>query len=283
MTRDPRDPPPFGALPAVAELDELVDRVIAPNPSPMTLDGTNTMLVGARGSGEVVVVDPGPEDADHLATVGACAAARDAEVVGILLTHHHHDHVEAAPEWAASFGCWVRATQGDLCQGAPPLAAGQTPTIAGTSIEVVATPGHTADHVSFRVATGAILTGDHVLGRGTSVVSHPDGDLAAYLTSLRHVRDLGPHALFPGHGPEMTEDVDQVLAFYLDHRRERLEQVVEVLRSGAATPREVVEVVYAAYDPAVHDAAEASTRAGLAALAAQGRVARQSGGTWRVV
>lgn len=270
-------------MPTVAALDELVDRVVAPNPSPMTLDGTNTMVIGDRGSGRAVVVDPGPPDAAHLVAVRSCLASRDAEVVGILLTHHHHDHVEAAPAWAAAFACPVRAVREDLCHHAPPLTAGDTIADAGTSIEVVPTPGHTSDHVSFRVATGAVLTGDHVLGRGTSVVAHPDGDLAAYLTSLRLVRDLGPHALFPGHGPELTENVDAVLAFYLDHRQQRLDQLVDVLVGGDATPRELVEVVYAAYDPVVHDAAEASTRAGLTALATAGRVVEQGDGRWRAV
>lgn len=275
---DPRDPPAFGTLPAVARLDELTDRVVAPNMSAMTLDGTNTLLVGDRGSGAVVVVDPGPPDDDHLDRIRTVAADRDAEVVALLLTHHHHDHSESAPRLAAEFGCAVHAARPDLAIDAPPL--DDTPLrLAGTTIVPVATPGHASDHVSFRLATGALCTGDHVLGRGTSVVAHPDGDLLDYLESLQTVLALGPDSLFPGHGPEMTEDPTAVVEFYLAHRHHRLAQIVDTLTTaGPSTPRELVEVIYADHDPSVWGAAEASTRAALDLLVRQGAVARDGDG-----
>lgn len=257
---------PFGSLPPVAALDEVTDRVLAPNPSAYALDGTNTYVIGDRRGSDAVLVDPGPVDDEHLAAVEAVLASRGARPRLILLTHHHIDHVEVAPAWAAHFDCPVAAVRTDLCIGADPLEDGGALSIAGLDIDVVATPGHASDHVCFRLPTGALLTGDHILGRGTSVVADPDGNLTDYLASLRRVLDIGPDALLPGHGPEMLEDPNAVVQFYLAHRQHRLDQILTVLADGDATAREVVEVIYAAYDPGLWDAAEASTRAGLAVL-----------------
>ena len=273
---DPRSSwelPGVGDMPVVAELDEAVARVLAPNPSPMTLDGTNTYVVGVPGGGEVVVVDPGPDDPEHLTRVRRCVASRDAAVRAILVTHHHVDHAEAARAWAAGFGCTVVASTREVA-GADGTVVGDGDRIplAGIGIEVVATPGHTGDHVAFRLESGALLTGDHVLGRGTSVVAHPDGDLVAYLDSLRRVLDLGPDVLYPGHGPELTRDPSAVLRYYHEHRRFRERQILAVLAAGPATPRQLVARIYADVDRRLWDAAEASTRAALVALAADGRI-----------
>lgn len=265
--------PAFGQLPRVARLDDLATRVLADNPSPMTLDGTNTYLLGVSGAGAVVLVDPGPDDPDHLAAVEAAVADRDAEVAAILVTHHHHDHAEAARPWARRFGVTVHAATRDVAgEDGRLLTDGQRLTLAGIELEVVATPGHTRDHLAFRLPTGAVLSGDHVLGRGTSVVPHPEGDLLAYLESLRRVRDLGPHALYPGHGPELTEDPDAVLAYYREHRAFREQQILAVLAEGPATPRGLVERIYAEVDERLWPAAEASTRATLEVLVARDRV-----------
>ncbi len=283
MTHDdltpPRDPrtdwplPAFGHMPRVADLDELTTRVLADNPSPMTLDGTNTYVLGAPGTGAVAVVDPGPDDARHLKRVREVLASRDAEVAAVVVTHHHHDHAEAAKPWAARFGCPVVATARDVAGEAGRLVVdGDTVDLPGLTLEVVATPGHTRDHISLRLPTGVVLTGDHVLGRGTSVVPHPEGDLLAYLDSLRRVHDLGPDALYPGHGPELTEDPEAVLDYYREHRGFRERQILEVLSAGPSKPRNLVEVIYAEVDRKLWPAAEASTRATLAALGAQGRI-----------
>src|SRR5205085_1472546 len=143
---------------------------------------------------------------------------------------------------------------------------------AGTGLDVVATPGHCSDHLAFRLESGAVLVGDHVLGRGTSVVTHPEGDVLAYLESLRRVHDLGPAALYCGHGPELTEDPAAVLDFYLAHRAYREAQLTEALAAGAGTVDELVAHVYAAVPRSLWPAAAQSTRATLAKLAAEGRV-----------
>lgn len=272
--------PAPGTLDVVTDLDEVVTRVLAPNPSPMTLDGTNTYVIGAAGSGEALVVDPGPDDDRHLAAVQEVLARRDAEVRAVVVTHHHLDHAEAAVGWARGFGAPVLAADLDVARpaDAPPdhragtLADGQHVSLAGVDVEVVATPGHTRDHLALRLENGALLTGDHVLGRGTSVVAHPDGDLEAYLRSLARVLALGPDVLYPGHGPALREDPDAVLRFYAEHRAHREKQVLAALEGRRATPRELVEVIYAEVDRRVWPAAEASTRATLALLVQRGRI-----------
>jgi glyoxylase-like metal-dependent hydrolase (beta-lactamase superfamily II) len=265
--------PAVGAMPQRAELEPLVTRVLAPNPSGMTLDGTNTYLVGAPGSGQAVLVDPGPDDAAHLAAVEEALAARAARCVAVLVTHHHGDHAQAALPWGARFGAPVGAARDDVAGPAGRvLAAGERLRLAGTAIDVVATPGHTSDHLAFRLESGAVLVGDHVLGRGTSVVTHPEGDVVAYLESLRRVHDLGPSALYCGHGPELTEDPVAVLEFYLAHRAYREAQILAALPAGARSVDDLVAVIYADYPREVWPAAAQSTRATLAKLVAEGRV-----------
>ncbi len=275
----PRDPrldqpiPAYGELPAMATFGAAVTRVLAPNPSPMTLDGTNTYVVGEPGAGAVVVIDPGPDDPSHRQRVRDVVAGRDAEVVAILVTHHHADHAEAAAVWAADAGVPVVAA--DPAVAGPSgrvVADGDEVAVGGTTLRVVATPGHTGDHVAFRTSDGTLLVGDHVLGRGTSVVAAPDGDLAAYLASLRRVLDLGPDVLLPGHGPALTEDPSAVVRYYLAHRAYREEQILAALVAGPATPRALVEDIYADVDRRLWDAAEASTRATLELLRAREQV-----------
>jgi glyoxylase-like metal-dependent hydrolase (beta-lactamase superfamily II) len=268
-------------MPRTAELEPLVTRVLAPNPSPMTLDGTNTYVVGAPGSGQAVVVDPGPADPAHLSAVEAALAARDARLVAVLVTHHHGDHAEAALPWGARFGVPVAAADPAVAgPGGRVLTAGERLPLAGTTLDVVATPGHTGDHLAFRVESGAVLVGDHVLGRGTSVVTHPEGDVLAYLSSLRRVHDLGPSALYCGHGPELTEDPQAVLDFYLAHRAHREAQLLDLLADGPRTVEEMVASVYAAYPREVWSAAAQSTRATLDKLVTEQRVVPRGAGAF---
>ncbi len=273
---DPRatwDLPAPGGLPRTADLEPLVTRVLAPNPSGMTLDGTNTYLVGAPGSGQAVLVDPGPDDPTHLAAVGEALAARDARCAAVLVTHHHGDHAEAAQPWGARFGAPVAAADAAVAgPGGRVLEPGEQLRLAGTVLGVVPTPGHTADHLAFRLESGAVLVGDHVLGRGTSVVTHPEGDVVAYLESLRRVHDLGPSALYCGHGPELTEDPGAVLGYYLAHRAYRESQLLAALVRGAGTVDALVADVYAEVPRTLWPAAAQSTRATLAKLAADGHV-----------
>lgn len=284
----PSDPRSDWALPAPGELSvterlapELV-RVLAPNPSPMTLDGTNTYVIGAHGSGEVVLVDPGPDDAMHRQRVDRAVAELDAEVRAIALTHHHLDHSEAAAGWAGDLGCPVLAPTGDLALGAPVIGDGDRVPLADVEVSVIATPGHTRDHVAFRLGSGAVLTGDHVLGRGTSVVAHPDGDLEAYLGSLRRVYDLGPSALHPGHGPSLVEDPAAVLRYYAEHRRYRELQLRHALRAGPADLDALVRRLYADVDRRLWPAAAASLSALLALLQARGELHRTAQGRYHL-
>lgn len=284
---DPREGwqlPPFGSMETIAEVDPRVTRVLAPNPSPMTLDGTNTYVVGEPDSGAAVVVDPGPEDAAHLGRVEGELSRRDAACEVVLVTHHHRDHAAAAAAWAARFGCAVAAPTREVAgEDGVVVTDGTSLRQAGIGITAVATPGHSGDHTSYRLDHGPLLTGDHVLGRGTSVVAHPDGDLASYLASLRRVLDLGAELLLPGHGPTLEEDPDAVIRFYLDHRRFREEQILALLAEGPQHATRLVRRIYTDVHPAVLPAAAASTRAALEKLDADGRVRVDAGGTATLV
>lgn len=246
--------------------------VLAPNPDIMTLDGTNTWVLREPGAAHAVVIDPGPPIPSHLDAIAEAAGGR---VGAVLLTHHHLDHSEAAREFAERMGCGVRALDPALRLGSEGLAAGDVVEVDGLEIRVVGTPGHTADSLSFLLpAERAVLTGDTVLGRGTTVVAHPDGSLGAYLDSLDRLRDLAQaqqaQIIWPGHGPVIADALG-VLDYYIAHRHQRLEQVREALREldpmRPDLPRAVVEQVYADVDPVLWGAAELSVRAQLAYLA----------------
>lgn len=252
--------------------------VLAPNPGIMTLDGTNTWVLREPGARRAVVVDPGPEIAAHLDAV----VERAGKVAVVLLTHGHLDHSEAARTFAERMGCGVRALDPQHRLGGEGLGEGDVVDVDGLEVHVAATPGHTSDSLSFVLpAERAVLTGDTVLGRGTTVVAHPDGKLGAYLGSLERLHRLAEARevteVWPGHGPVIS-DALAALDFYLAHRRERLEQVraaLEELRPGSAgtadggvpddehLPRRVVEKVYADVDPVLWGAAELSVRAQL--------------------
>jgi glyoxylase-like metal-dependent hydrolase (beta-lactamase superfamily II) len=243
--------------------------VRADNPNMMTLDGTNTWVLRAPGSQTSVVVDPGPLDEDHLAAV--LEAAGDVELV--LYTHHHFDHTECIDRFAQLTGAPARAIGEEFCRDADPLTDGERLYVAGLALEVVAVPGHTTDSMAILVTDdGSLLTGDTVLGRGTTVIAWPDGVLGPYLDSLARIRELvleGAATRFlPGHGPVIDEPL-AVIDYYLEHRAERLDQVRDALVTGATTPREVVEVVYADVAEQLWPAAEMSVRAQLDFLNAE--------------
>lgn len=280
--------------------------VVAPNPGPMTLDGTNTWLLGARGEGPAVVVDPGPDDEAHLAAVLRAATREHGGVGCVVLTHHHADHAAGARRLAALAAgpgggrpVPVRAVEADLRRGAGATGLEHDDDIpcAGARLTVVATPGHTADSVCLLLrpdgdgpdgddpdgddpdgggphggAPGgapALLTGDTVLGRGTSVVMHPDGDLGDYLATLERLADVvdreGVASLLPGHGPVLDAPA-QVLGHYAAHRRRRVEEVAAAVRAGATTPAEVVAAVYPGLAAELRPPAERSAAAALALL-----------------
>lgn len=255
-------------------LDELTTVVLAPNAGPMTLEGTNTYLLGAPGAGEVVVVDPGPDDDAHHRAVVAAAGAREAAVAGVVLTHHHADHAAAAG-WAARWSVPLWAFAPAMIDAeARVVDDGGRVDLAGVGLEAVHTPGHSSDHLCWRVSeTGAVLSGDHVLGRGSALIAWPDGDMAAYLASLHRLRAVGATALYPGHGPRVDDPV-RAVDRYLAHRHQREQQVLAALAAGASTAAGVVARVYADVDPGLHPAAERSVLAHLAKLERDGRVRR---------
>lgn len=229
------------------------------NPGSMTLDGTNTWLLRAPGADASIVVDPGYEDVEHLTRV-----ADAGRVALIVVTHGHPDHVQGAPWLAERTGAPVRAFDPALCSGAAPLTDGETLDEAGLEVRVLHTPGHTDDSVCLAVTGeqgGAVLTGDTILGRGTTVISA----LGPYLATLRTLVALpaGTVAL-PGHGQELP-DVAAVAAEYLAHREQRLDQVRAALveLGPDATARQVVELVYADVDRSLWGPAEWSVRAQL--------------------
>ncbi len=243
--------------------------LLAPNHGPMTLDGTNSYLLAGPGAGTCVVVDPGPDDAGHLAVLSG------EPVELILITHRHHDHTDGAAELAARTGAPVRAFDPAFCHGGPPLTDREIVDAAGLSITVLRTPGHTADSVCFVVPddgdTGSVLTGDTILGRGTTVISPPDGDLGAYLGSLELLSGLGPRVVLPAHGPQLP-DLTAVAGRYLAHRRQRLAQIrsaLEVLGDTAEVGA-VTDLVYDDIDPSVRFAAEHSVAAQLEYLRGSG-------------
>ncbi len=273
-TGGPAQPPPSVYAPwAGGPVTERAHCVLAPNPGPMTLDGTNTWVLREPGSTAAVVIDPGPADEAHLARILDVVATAGARVALTVLTHAHLDHSEGAPRFAELTGAPVRA----VGQGHDDLGDGDVLTTGGLELRVVSTPGHTADSVSFALpGDHSLLTGDTVLGRGTTVVAHPDGELAAYLDSLERIRRLTGDGdvvtILPGHGPAVP-DAAAMVEFYRRHRWERLQEVRSALADGASAEADPVEGVlrrvYADVAPTVWPAARMSIRAQLDYLGAR--------------
>lgn len=252
------------AEPESAEVDRLpgwVTLLLAPNPGPMTLDGTNTWILRAPGAERAIVVDPGPLDEGHLKRI-----AEHGPIGSILITHGHHDHVEGAARLSELLGgAPVRAGSPVHCLGGEPFDPRESLDGNGLEIRVLETPGHTSDSVSFFVEFGdesVMFTGDTMLGRGTTVVAPPDGDLGAYLSSLELLSAYPRALMLPGHGPARSDTAERA-RFYLNHRRERLAQVTAAMAAGAETPAAVVDLVYPDLDPALRFAAEWSAAAQL--------------------
>ncbi|WP_440553583.1 MBL fold metallo-hydrolase [Streptomyces sp. SCPE 10] len=266
---------PRGAVRSGPATERAVN-VLAPNASAMTLDGTNTWIVAEPDSDLAVVIDPGPLDEGHLRAVLDTAEKAGRRIALTLLTHGHEDHAEGAARFAELTRTRVRALDPALRLGGEGLAAGDVITTGGLELRVVPTPGHTSDSLSFHLpADRAVLTGDTILGRGTTMVAHPDGRLGDYLDSLRRLRSLtvddGVHTVLPGHGP-VLEDAQGAVEFYLAHRAHRLAQVETAVENGHRTAAEVVAHVYADVDRSLWPAAELSVRAQLEYLTEHGLI-----------
>ncbi|GAA2396558.1 MBL fold metallo-hydrolase [Mycolicibacterium llatzerense] len=248
--------PAYGVLRPVTETASVL---LCDNPGIMTLDGTNTWVLRGPGSDEMVVVDPGPDDDAHLERIAALG-----KIPLVLISHKHEDHTGGIDKLVGMTGAVVRSVGSGFLRGlGGPLTDGEVIDAAGLRIKVMATPGHTADSLSF-VVDDAVLTADTVLGRGTTVIDNEDGSLRDYLESLRRLQGLGGRTVLPGHGPDLA-DLAEVTAMYLAHREERLDQVRGALRvlGDEASARQVVEHVYTDVDQKLWDAAEKSVQAQL--------------------
>ena len=248
--------PAYGRLRPVTDTASVL---LANNPGLMTLDGTNTWVLQGPGCDEVVVIDPGPDDDEHIAKIAGLG-----RIALVLISHRHGDHTDAIDKLVDLTGAPVRSAGSGFLRGlSAELTDGEVIDAAGLWITVWATPGHTADSLSF-VLDDAVLTADTVLGRGTTVIDNEDGSLADYLESLHRLRGLGRRTVLPGHGPELA-NLEAVAAGYLAHREQRLEQVRSALRDlgDDATVRQVVEHVYVDVDEELWDVAEWSVRAQL--------------------
>ena len=238
----------------------VVQRVVAPNPGPYTGPGTNTWIVEA---GPVVaVIDPGPDDEAHLEALNRRLGGATVGVV--LVTHSHPDHLPLAERFARPHHASVRRY--------PELGDGDVVNVGTLKLTALYTPGHSADHLSFFIpGDGAIFTGDLVLGRGSSMVTYPEGDVAAYLSSLDRLSALRPRILFPGHWEPVTDAMGKI-AEYKKHRLEREAQVLAEVKRGPGTAGELTSRVYGDLDDKLMVAAEMTLRAHLRKLVDDGVV-----------
>lgn len=249
-----------------------IRRVVAPNPSVMTYWGTNTYLIDAPGG--VVVLDPGPDDASHVASVLAAAGGA---VVGILLSHTHHDHLGATAALRAASGAAVHAWH-------EPAAPGFVPDVGlrdGESAwgwQALHTPGHASDHLCFAGAGGVVFSADHVMSWSSSVVGPPGGNMAAYFASLRRLLGREDRLYLPGHGPPLPDPLPFVRDL-LAHREAREAAILAALDGEGRSAASLMERLYDKLDPTLKRAAERNVMAHLQKLAGEG-VARETDGGW---
>ena len=268
------------------ELAPGVLRIVANNPTPFTFKGTNTYLVG---TGSLALIDPGPEDPNHLAAILKAAAGRP--ITHVLITHTHRDHTDGMPALLAATGARTvgfgrRAPNRGSKRTSPsggefvdrdfipdiPLADGERLEGDGWAFSSLHTPGHAPDHLCFALeGTDILFSGDHVMGWNTSVVAPPEGNMGAYIRSLERLTELSYGVYFPGHGGQVQEPIRLVKA-YLLHRRMREQAILECIRKGTDTARAIVPVVYKGLDPRLLNAASLSVLAHVEHLMDRGLV-----------
>lgn len=286
----PPQPWPIGCI---EQLEPLVRRVLAPNGSPFTYTGTQSYLVGTVEG--LAVIDPGPDVPEHLAALGEAIAG--APVVAICCTHTHRDHSPAAAPLAARTGAPVVGCAPLVLQTQEPradvpfdpdyrpdrvLADGERVSGPGWTLTAVATPGHTSNHLCFALEeTGALFTGDHVMGWSTTVVAPPDGDMAAYMASLEKLHERSDRIYYPAHGPAV-ENPRQLVRGKIGHRRQRERQILRLLGRGTQAIAELVPQMYKGVDERLWPAAGQSVKAHLLDLERRGLVAR-SGEAWMIL
>jgi glyoxylase-like metal-dependent hydrolase (beta-lactamase superfamily II) len=244
-------------------------RILAPNPSVYTLEGTNSWIVGY---GPTIVIDPGPQNRDHFDELERAAAP----VAHVLITHRHEDHADGATAFAQRVGAPVHAWQ---LEGAARIKEGARFSAGAVQLVAIHTPGHSADHVAFHAPDeGALFTGDTVVGRGTTFIDPPDGDLAKYLATLERLLALAPRTIYPGHGPVVL-DAKAKLREYVQHRTERERQIMESLEAGPRNVDDLVAAIYVDYPPEARPLAARSVTAHLLKLEAGGKAAKNGRGT----
>jgi glyoxylase-like metal-dependent hydrolase (beta-lactamase superfamily II) len=230
--------------------------ITAPNPGPFTLDGTRTYLID-----ETIVIDPGPDVRSHVDSIVNAMP----HLTTIFITHRHGDHAPAALPLRDLTGARIIAPRGVLDDVDQIVEGGEV--IEG--LEVIPTPGHTAEHVCYLTADGDLFTGDTILGAGTTAIFPPDGNMRDYLASLRLLRSREPKRIWPAHGPT-REDAVALIDEYIAHRLERERQVVDALRAGAKSTAEIREAIYPDLDPRLARAAEIQITAHLEKLKEEG-------------
>lgn len=276
----------------VVQVEPLVRRVLAANPGPFTYTGTQTYIVG---HGEVAVIDPGPDEVDHIAALIAAVAGET--VTAIVCTHTHRDHSPAAVALKAATGAPVigcaplvlddlgpRADASFDASYAPDrvLVDGERLAGPGWTLRAVATPGHTSNHLCFALEeSGALFTGDHVMGWSTTVVSPPDGDMAAYMASLDLLMARADRVYYPAHG-DPIENPQRFVRGLAGHRKQREGQILRLLGEGVGHIPAMVERMYVGLDPRLHGAAGRSVLAHLIDLRDRGVAAEQQE-EWRLV
>lgn len=238
-----------------------IRRITAPNPGPFTLDGTQTYLLG-----DSAVLDPGPNIESHLAQIREAMP----RLQTILITHRHGDHAPGAVPLKAATGARIIAPRDVLDEVDQRVSGGECLSIDGMEVEVIATPGHTSEHVCYLTAGGDLFTGDTVLGSGTTAIFPPDGHMGDYLRSLRTLRARNPRRIYPAHGP-IRDDAVALIDEYIAHRLQREQQVLDALASGATTAAEMRAIIYPELDPRLHGAAEIQIEAHLIKLREEGR------------
>jgi glyoxylase-like metal-dependent hydrolase (beta-lactamase superfamily II) len=269
--------------------ERLVTRVLAPNPSPFTYTGTQVHLVGTT---DLAIIDPGPDDPAHIAALVAAIAGRP--VTAIVVTHTHRDHSPATRPLAAITGAPIvgcaplalddlgpRADASFDADYAPDrvLADGESVSGEGWTLTAIATPGHTSNHLAFALPeTKALFSGDHVMGWSTSIVSPPDGDMAAYMASLEKLLPRDDRIYYPAHG-EPVENPQRLVRGMLGHRKQREGQILRLLRASSETIPAMVARMYVGIDPRLFPAAERSVLAHLIDLRQRGQV-RETGDLW---
>ena len=274
-------------------IEPLVRRVLAGNPSAFTYTGTQTYVVG--NGADVAVIDPGPADPDHIAAI--LATVGDARMAAIMCTHTHRDHSPAAAPLKAQTGAPIigcapltlsddgpRSDEAFDTTYAPDrvLKDGESVSGDGWTLQAVATPGHTSNHLCLAlVESGALFTGDHVMGWSTSVISPPDGDMADYMASLAKLQARDDRVYYPAHGPAV-ENPAQLVRGMMGHRKQRERQVLRQLEAGPQAIPDMVPQMYKGLDQRLFGAAGRSVLAHLIDLENRRMVAR-AGEAWRLV